>query len=98
MFQSATVFNQDISNFTCSNVQNMGQMFDRNYVFNNGQGAGQSTASLNTWDTSNVTSIYGMFWRAGSFNQDIGEWDVSNVANFGSMFRQGGGWPKYNEI
>ena len=86
-------FNQDISSWDTSNVQNMGQMFDRNYVFNNGQGAGQSTASLNTWDTSNVTSMGAMFWRAGSFNQDIGEWDVRNVslANFGSMFNLGAG-------
>ena len=58
--------------------------------FNNGQPAGQSTAPLNSWDTSNVTNMYGMFFRAGSFNQDIGEWDVSNVTNFNLMFKQGG--------
>ena len=68
----------------------MSNMFDRNYVFNNGQPAGQSTAPLNSWDTSNVTNMYGMFFRAGSFNQDIGEWDVSNVTNFNYMFKQGG--------
>ena len=84
-------FNQDISSWDTSNVLKMILMFDRNYVFNNGQGAGQSTATLNTWDTSNVTSMYGMFFRSGSFNQDIGEWDVSNVGDFRDMFKIGGG-------
>jgi len=90
MFRNSR-FNQDISGWDTSNVQNMSQMFDRAYYFNNGQGAGQSTATLNTWDTSNVTEMGSMFWRAGSFNQDIGEWDVRNVENFGSMFNIGGG-------
>ena len=90
MFRNSR-FNQDISGWDTSNVQNMSQMFDRAYYFNNGQGAGQSTATLNTWDTSNVTNMGSMFWRAGSFNQDIGEWDVRNVGNFGSMFNIGAG-------
>ena len=83
-------FNQDISSWNTSNVQKMNSMFDRNYVFNNGQGAGQSTASLNTWDTSNVDNMFAMFFRSGSFNQDIGEWDVSNVTDMREMFKQGG--------
>ena len=92
MFRNSR-FNQEISGWDTSNVQNMSQMFDRAYYFNNGQLAGQSTATLNTWDTSNVTNMGSMFWRAGSFNQDIGEWDVRNVAtgNFGSMFNIGAG-------
>jgi len=88
MFSNSS-FNQDISGWDTSNVQNMFQMFDRNYVFNNGQTPGLSGSPLNSWNTSNVTQMYAMFFRAGSFNQDIGEWDVSNVTNFDVMFKQG---------
>ena len=84
-------FNQDISGWDTSNVQNMSQMFDRAYSFNNGEVAGSSGKPLNSWDTQNVNNMGSMFWRANSFNQDIGEWDVSSVTNMNSMFNQGNG-------
>ena len=34
---------------------------------------------IGSWDVSNVTDMYGMFYYAEAFNQDIGSWDVSNV-------------------
>ncbi len=39
-----------------------------------------------TWDTSNITSMVGMFAEARAFNQPIGNWNVSNVTNMSSMF------------
>lgn len=49
---------------------------------------------LNEWNTSNVTSLSGMFQTQGSswtgvglFNQNIGAWDVSKVTDFSLMFR-----------
>ncbi len=92
MFRNS-IFNQDISGWNTSNVQNMQQMFDRAYSFNNGDPAGSSGTPLNSWDTSNVTNMGSMFWRANSFNQDIGDWDVTNVTRdkFVSMFTQGNG-------
>ena len=42
--------------------------------------------SLNNWDTSNVTSMYGMFAEASTFNGDITDWDVSSVTDMTYMF------------
>ena len=41
---------------------------------------------IEEWDVSHVTSMYGMFSQACSFNQDISAWDVSKVNDMGSMF------------
>ena len=38
-------------------------------------------------DLSGVTSVYGMFRGATSFNGDISSWDVSKVINMREMFR-----------
>lgn len=45
---------------------------------------------LSNWDTSNVTTMYGLFEGASFVNasalQSIQGWDTSNVTNMGSMF------------
>ena len=41
---------------------------------------------ISTWDTSKVTSMYGLFCGATSFNQPLNKWDVSKVTNMYSMF------------
>ena len=41
---------------------------------------------LETWDTSNVTTMAYMFLQAEHFNHPIGNWDVSNVTNMEYMF------------
>ncbi|MDH7448392.1 BspA family leucine-rich repeat surface protein, partial [Aquimarina sp. 2201CG14-23] len=45
------------------------------------------TPAFNTWNVSNVTSMFRMFIFASAFNQDMGNWDVSNVTSFSEMFR-----------
>ena len=43
---------------------------------------------ISSWDTSNVTDMTEMFYRANIFNQDIGNWDVSNVTSMTGMFNR----------
>ena len=41
---------------------------------------------ISRWDTSNVTTMYGMFWVAHAFNRDLSRWDTSNVTDMYGMF------------
>ena len=41
---------------------------------------------IDKWDTSDVTTMEGMFYENKTFDQDISGWDVSNVENMASMF------------
>ena len=41
---------------------------------------------ISKWDTSNVTDMSYMFYKAYSFNQPIGDWNVSNVIDMEGMF------------
>lgn len=49
---------------------------------------------LETWDTSNVTTMKGMFYRAKYFNHPIGDWDVSKVEDMTFMFCEA---PAFNQ-
>lgn len=42
---------------------------------------------ISNWDTSNVTTMKGMFMGLTSFNQDISVWDVRKVTDMSWMFR-----------
>lgn len=81
-------FNQDISYWDVSNVNDMRAMFRGAFSFNQ---------PLNNWDVSNVNDMAMMFYNAESFNQDIGDWDVSKVKNrmgfsVTSMYELDGVW------
>jgi len=43
-------------------------------------------ADLSNWDTSNVTNMNYMFYRAEGFNNDISRWNVSKVTDMAGMF------------
>tara|TARA_R100001463_G_C3448611_1_gene213392 strand:- start:80 stop:685 length:606 start_codon:yes stop_codon:yes gene_type:complete len=72
-------FNQDISSFKLGSINLQFAFLDKT-AFNNG---GQS---LNTWDTSGVTSFFRTF-RNTALNQNIYSWDVSSATSFQGMFR-----------
>ena len=43
--------------------------------------------NMGSWDVSSVTSMYGVFDGASSFNEDISAWDISSVSNLSYIFR-----------
>ena len=45
-----------------------------------------STIDLNTWDTSEVTSMEKLFYEKSDFNEDISNWKTENVTNMNHMF------------
>ena len=78
VFNGATDFNQDISQWDTSWVTNMDSMFKDASSFNK---------PIGNWDVSDVLSFSEMFKNAVNFNQDISNWDISSATNLGSMFR-----------
>jgi surface protein len=44
--------------------------------------------NMEQWDTSTVTSMYGVFTRCYLFNQGLNGWDLSNVVTTAEMFAQ----------
>lgn len=52
----------------------------------NNAGARKNFAGIETWDTSNVEDMTGMFAMQATFNQDISGWDTSRVKSMVCMF------------
>ena len=77
IFNGASNFNQDISNWDTSKVTDMSYMFANADSFNQ---------DIGNWDTSSVTDMSWMFSYSDSFNQDIGNWDTSKVTEMNYMF------------
>lgn len=77
MFQSATLFNGDISNWDVSRVNTFDNMFNNAASFNQ---------NIGSWNVANATNMSSMFRNADAFNIDISAWDVSLVTNMTEMF------------
>jgi parallel beta-helix repeat protein/surface protein len=102
MFNGATIFNGNISNWNTSSVTNMNSMFNSATSFNqNISGWNVSSVidmtsmfaytsvfngNISNWNTKSVTTMTNMFQNAISFNQNIGGWNTSSVTAMDSMF------------
>ena len=62
-------------------VKNMSFMFSNCEKFD-------GNATMNNWNTSNVTNMSSIFDYAGLFNQPIGKWNTKKVEYINSMFRE----------
>ena len=52
----------------------------------NSTSANSTYGKINTWDTSLITDMSGLFFNSYSFNGDISDWDVSSVTDMSYMF------------
>ncbi|MBC6426924.1 MAG: BspA family leucine-rich repeat surface protein [Ekhidna sp.] len=77
MFEEASAFNGDLSNWNTSSVTDMSYMFASASAFN---------GDLSNWNTSSVTDMSNMFSLASAFNGDLSNWNTSSVTNMRSMF------------
>jgi surface protein len=102
MFNGATSFNSDISQWDTSRVNLMGSMFLNAISFNSVlsrwvtsrvlnmgdmfAGTPSFNSNLSQWDTSNVIDMSRMFYNATSFNGDVSQWNTSRVNDMQGMF------------
>lgn len=77
MFNKASTFNGDLSNWDVSQIHSLDNMFNQATSFN---------GNISTWDVGAVKTMNGMFMGATSFNQDLSKWDVSRVSSMPMMF------------
>lgn len=77
-FDNAVAFNQDLSAWDTSSVQNMARAF-RGAANFTGQG-------LSTWDVSNVQNFNAMFHSAQSVAGDLSSWKVAAATDLRYMF------------
>lgn len=70
---------------TATDIINLTGVTDLNEMFQ-GCDALTTVPSMNSWDMSNITTLYAMFHSCELFNQDIGNWDTGSVQTLGYMF------------
>ncbi len=84
MFLICSNFNSPLNGWDTSS------MLDMTNLLNSAASWNQPT--LNNWDVSNVTQMFGVFANTSTANPDISDWDVSSVVSFETMFVNNGGF------
>lgn len=103
MFEGATAFNGNISNWDTQNVTTMETVFRNAQSFNGDisgwnignvqsasnmfDGATSFNQSIATWNTVSMTSVAFMFKDATGFENDLNGWNMRKVTNFQDMFQ-----------
>jgi surface protein len=70
-------------NICTTHLKNINRLFTSMY---NLERINQNFHNISNWDTSNVTSMSGMFMNARNFNQNINNWNTSKVTSMFGMF------------
>jgi len=90
VFSGAMAFNNGgvtLSWTDVSSVQSMQYMFYGAQTFNNGETTNTGIRPLSwTTTTTKLTTTYGMFNGATSFNQSVSDWDLSKITTMYQMF------------
>ena len=69
-----------------SNITDMERLFCYQRLMFGYQNKRHDFSGIETWDTSNVITMVGMFLGADNFNRNINSWNVSNVVDMFQMF------------
>ena len=77
MFNDASSFDGDLSDWNVSSVTSMDSMFN---------GASSFNRPLGSWNVSSVIFMNEMFKGASSFNWPLNSWNVSSVVHMSGMF------------
>lgn len=72
----------NLTTIQANDVPNLNRVKDMSYMFANSSVNGD----FNSWDTSNVTNMQGLFQYAANFNFSLTGWDVSHVTDMSHMF------------
>lgn len=102
LFEGATNFNGDISDWKVGSVSNLSKTFHNAASFagdisgwnihkvtnldSTFFGAAQFNSNIGGWITRNATSMVATFQDAILFDQDISDWEVGNITDFTSTF------------
>ncbi len=72
-------------NITATDIPDLSQVKDMKKMFYNCSRL-NGPPNINSWNTSNVTNMIGVFNKASVFNQPIGNWNTSKVEYMNEMF------------
>jgi len=86
MFSKCLLFNDNLSNWNVTKVENMSGMFLECENFTGTDNITFSKEDIGKWDTSSVTNMSNMFNKCAQFNATLSEWKVSNVTDMSFMF------------
>jgi len=93
MFSGCALFNGLMFDSVSNKCTNLRVMFQNADDFD----AGGSDTEMSKWDTSKVTNMMSMFYRAHTFNRNISAWDTSRVVNMENMFFASPGSGLFNQ-